>query len=204
VPLPGEMRTEPLQVSVYAGRYAVDSEIGRGAIGARAARAGREDSAVRSRSRSSLRERGGSDSSRKARAAGALNHPNIIAVYDVGEHDGEPFIAASCCRADVARGAPRRPVAAAEVLDFAVQLADGLGRGAQSGIVHRDLKPENLFVTTAAAQDPRFSESRSCRSRSEAFRTEAGTVLGTRHTCLPNRSAATRPTRPPTSSPAAA
>ena len=178
-PLPGEMRTEPLQVSVYAGRYAVDSEIGRGAMGrvlrARDAKIGREV-ALKILAPGARRER----FEQEARAAGALNHPNIIAVYDVGEHDGEPFIVSELLQGRTLRTALRDgPLPAPEVLDFAVQLADGLATAHKAGIVHRDLKPENLFVTEGGRLKILDFGIAKLQKSGEAFRTEAGTVLGT-------------------------
>jgi len=84
----------------------------------------------------------------EARAAGVLNHPNITAVYDVGQHDGAPYVVqelleGETLRAELAGGAlsPRRAV------EYAKQIATGLAAAHEKGIVHRDLKPENLFVT---------------------------------------------------------
>jgi len=178
-PLPGEMRTEPSQVSVYAGRYAVDSEIGRGAMGrvlrARDAKIGREV-ALKILAPGARRER----FEQEARAAGALNHPNIIAVYDVGEHDGEPFIVSELLQGRTLRTALRDgPLPAADALDFAVQLADGLAAAHKAGIVHRDLKPENLFVTEGGRLKILDFGIAKLQKSGEAFRTEAGTVLGT-------------------------
>jgi Tol biopolymer transport system component len=84
----------------------------------------------------------------EARAAGQLNHPNILAVYDVGVHDGTPYIVSELLQGDSLRsrlhgGAlpPRKAV------DYARQMADGLAAAHDKHIVHRDLKPENIFVT---------------------------------------------------------
>jgi len=83
----------------------------------------------------------------EARAAGALNHPNILAVYDVGMHDGAPYLVTELLEGATLRdrlsgGAlpPRKAV------DCAVQIAKGLAAAHDKGIVHRDLKPENIFV----------------------------------------------------------
>jgi eukaryotic-like serine/threonine-protein kinase len=85
----------------------------------------------------------------EAKAAGALNHPNITAVYDVGQHDGAPYVVqelleGETLRAELAgsRLSPRRAV------HYAIEIARGLAAAHEKGIVHRDLKPENLFVTT--------------------------------------------------------
>jgi hypothetical protein len=84
----------------------------------------------------------------EARAAGALNHPNVLAVYDVGEHEGAPYLVTELLEGATVRerlAAGRVPPRKA--LDWAAQIARGLGAAHAKGIVHRDLKPENLFVT---------------------------------------------------------
>src|SRR6266508_1117594 len=84
----------------------------------------------------------------EARAAGALNHPHITAVYDIGSAEGSPYIVTELLEGETLRGrlgvgalSPRKAT------DYAVQLAKGLAAAHEKGIVHRDLKPENLFVT---------------------------------------------------------
>ncbi len=84
----------------------------------------------------------------EARAAGALNHPNITAVYDIGTHDGGPYVVSELLEGETLRGRlaggslpPRKAI------DYALQIARGLAAAHEKGIVHRDLKPENLFVT---------------------------------------------------------
>src|SRR5438876_12077390 len=85
----------------------------------------------------------------EARAAGVLNHPNITAVYDIGTHEGAPYVVqelleGETLRAELAGGGGFTP---RKVIDYAVQIAGGLAAAHEKGIVHRDLKPENLFVT---------------------------------------------------------
>ena len=84
----------------------------------------------------------------EAKAAGALNHPNLVAVFDTGLHEGNPYVVFELLdgvtlRQVVGHAAlpPRKAV------DYAVQIAHGLAAAHEKGIVHRDLKPENLFVT---------------------------------------------------------
>jgi Tol biopolymer transport system component len=84
----------------------------------------------------------------EARAASALNHPNILAVYDVGTEQGVTFIVSELVDGTSLRELIQRgPVAMRELLDVAVQIADGLRAAHEAGIVHRDLKPENVMVT---------------------------------------------------------
>ena len=85
----------------------------------------------------------------EARATSALNHPNILTVHDIGNHEGAPYIVAELLDGEELRAQlngsaipPRKAV------DYARQIADGLSAAHAKGIVHRDLKPENLFVTT--------------------------------------------------------
>jgi serine/threonine protein kinase/Tol biopolymer transport system component len=85
---------------------------------------------------------------REAHAAAALNHPNIVGLYDVGEQDGVMYIvsevvAGSTLAAMIARG----PVPIRKLLDIAVQIADGIASAHAAGIVHRDLKPANIMIT---------------------------------------------------------
>ena len=83
----------------------------------------------------------------EAQAAGGLNHPNITAVYDVGTHDGAPYIVTELLEGETLGGAlstgklPQR-----KAIDYALQIAHGLAAAHEKGIVHRDLKPYNLFV----------------------------------------------------------
>ena len=101
----------------------------------------------------------------EARAAGQLNHPSILAVYDVGDHGGAPYIVSELLRGESLRrrltpvglavsGAPSSPeqvrpapLPIRKAIDYARQTAEGLAAAHDKGIVHRDIKPDNLFVT---------------------------------------------------------
>src|SRR5579863_3554944 len=86
----------------------------------------------------------------EARAAAALSHPNILAVYDIGRHEGSPYIVSEILEGMTLRerlqaqdgGLPVR-----KTIDYAVQIARGLAAAHDKGIIHRDLKPENVFIT---------------------------------------------------------
>src|SRR6187549_1869510 len=84
----------------------------------------------------------------EAKAAGVLNHPNITAVYDVGSHDGAPYVVQELLEGETLRSLlaggrlPQR-----KIIDYSLQIVHGLAAAHEKGIVHRDLKPENVFVT---------------------------------------------------------
>jgi Tol biopolymer transport system component len=84
----------------------------------------------------------------EARAAGVLNHPNITAVYDIGTHEGAPYVVQELLEGETLRTAlSGGKMAQRKAIDYALQIAHGLAAAHEKGIVHRDLKPENLFVT---------------------------------------------------------
>ncbi len=134
------------------GPYEIQAPLGAGGMGevycAKDTRLGR-DVALKI-----LPESFGRDSDRlrrfeqEARAVAALNHPNILAIHDIGQHEGLPFLVSELLdgeslRATLDRGAlPQR-----KTIEYGVQITHGLAAAHEKGIVHRDLKPENIFVT---------------------------------------------------------
>jgi serine/threonine protein kinase len=124
----------------------------------------------------------------EALAAAALNHPNILAVYDIGTEGGAPYIVSELLEGETLRERVRSgPLPVRKATEYAIQIAQGLAAAHDKGIIHRDLKPENVFVTgsgriklldfglaklTQPAATPEDSETRTIHS-------DAHVLLGT-------------------------
>src|SRR5579872_4522142 len=86
--------------------------------------------------------------SQEARAAAALNHPNILSIFDIGDNQGAPYVVSELLEGETLRDRLRTgPLPIRKAIDYALQTARGLSAAHEKGIVHRDLKPENLFIT---------------------------------------------------------
>lgn len=84
----------------------------------------------------------------ETRAVAALNHPNILAVFDIGQHNGSPFMVSELLEGETLRQALEDgPLPQRKAIEYGVQIAQGLACAHEKGIVHRDVKPENIFVT---------------------------------------------------------
>src|ERR1035441_5937665 len=123
----------------------------------------------------------------EARAAAALNHPNILAVYDIGTHDECPYIVSELLKGqslgERLRGGPL-PIR--KVVDYALQIARGLVAAHDRGIVHRDLKPDNIFITNdGRVKILDFGLAKLTRpeagidDQTKTMQSDPGTVLGT-------------------------
>ncbi len=124
----------------------------------------------------------------EARAAGQLNHPNILAVYDIGIHEGAVYLVSELLEGESLRGRLQAgPLPRRKAIDYARQIAEGLAAAHDKNIVHRDVKPDNLFITTdGRIKILDFGIAKLTQPSDEAARqtglpteTGAGTVVGT-------------------------
>lgn len=124
----------------------------------------------------------------EARAASALNHPNICTIFDIGEADGQPFIVMELLNGEPVRDRiTRGPLKLHQLVDIGIQVADALHSAHMEGIIHRDVKPGNIFVTERgpvklldfglAKVTPNFHRARTTMATAQV--TGAGLTLGT-------------------------
>src|SRR5262245_46128485 len=125
----------------------------------------------------------------EAKASGALNHPNVLAVYDTGHHDGAPYVVSELLEGQTLReraGGAALPLRKA--VEICAQIARGLAAAHEKGIVHRDLKPENVFVTSEGhvkildfglAKLTQADAGDESHSPTQTRQTDPGAVLGT-------------------------
>ena len=125
----------------------------------------------------------------ESRAAAALNHPNILSIFDIGNHNGAPYVVSELLEGETLRDRLRNgPLSSRKAIDYGRQIASGLAAAHEKGIVHRDLKPENIFVTAdgrvkildfGLAKLTRPEADSSGDAPTQQVGTEAGVVMGT-------------------------
>lgn len=183
----------PLRSGTKLGPYEIQSSIGAGGMGevyrARDSRLNR-DVAIKV-----LPASFSADQDRlqrfalECRATAALNHPNILSIFDIGEDHAAPYVVSELLEGETLRDRLRHgPLTSRKAIDYARQIANGLAAAHEKGITHRDLKPENLFITNdgrvkildfglAKLTHPEADDSGDAPTQQIA--TDAGTVMGT-------------------------
>jgi len=124
---------------------------------------------------------------REARTTAQLNHPNVVGIYDVGSHDGQPYVVSELLHGQTLRARMENgPLPVRLAVGHAVEIAQGLVAAHEVGIVHRDLKPENIFVTDNERLKILDFGLAKCRKETlglpqqdSSKSTEPGTILGT-------------------------
>jgi len=124
----------------------------------------------------------------EARAAGALNHASLLAVYDLGSHEGAPYIVSELLEGETLRARlDAGSLGIRRAVEYGIRMAEGLAAAHQKGIVHRDLKPENVFLTRGGQlkildfglAKLRVDDGSDSRAQTISHDTKPGTVLGT-------------------------
>ena len=188
---------DPVQIGAVVSHFRVGEKLGRGGMGvvyrAEDTSLGRSvalkflasDAARDSQSLERLR--------REARAASALNHPNICTIYEIGTHGDQSFIAMELVEGETLEQRLKKGALPTEqVLRYAVQIAQALGKAHKAGFIHRDLKPANLMLTKAGAKLMDFGIAKHSPAPAkftpqEPKLTGEGTIFGTLHYMAPEQ-----------------
>jgi serine/threonine-protein kinase len=166
------------------GRFEVLAEIGRGAMGiVYKAKDPMLERIVAIKTINMGMDRDGAEMYEKrfyqeARAAGGLNHPNIVTVYDIGKTDTECYMAMECIDGAELRTLllPGKPLPVPRALSIAAQVAEGLAYAHERGVVHRDIKPANIMVPENGAV--KITDFGIARMRSSNVQTQTGMMMG--------------------------
>ncbi len=184
----------PLTAGTKLGPYEIQSPVGEGGMGevyrARDARLNREVAIKILPASFSTDPERLERFAQESRATAALNHPNILAIYDIGEERGAPYVVSELLEGETLRDRLRHgPLGSTrKAIDYGQQIARGLAAAHEKGIVHRDLKPENLFITSdgrvkildfGLAKFTRPEGADSGDAPTMQVNTEAGMVMGT-------------------------
>ena len=185
----------PLSPGTKLGRYEIRSKIGEGGMG-EVYRA-RDEKLNRDVAIKVLPATLSENSDRlhrfeqEAQAAGTLNHPNILAVYDVGMHEKSPYVVSELLEGQGFRELlSHGPLSTRKAIDYATQIARGLAAAHEKGIIHRDVKPDNLFLTKdervkildfglAKLSQPATEDTAQTDVATRRVHTDPGTVMGT-------------------------
>ncbi|HEV8269109.1 MAG TPA: serine/threonine-protein kinase, partial [Thermoanaerobaculia bacterium] len=115
----------------------------------------------------------------EARAVGMVNHPNILAVHDVGTHEGIPYVVSELLEGEtLGQRLASGPLSVRKTVELGISVANGLAAAHEKGIVHRDLKPENLFLTSDGRVKILDFGLAKTASKQRAFQTAVGVVKG--------------------------
>jgi Tol biopolymer transport system component len=183
----------PLTTGTKLGPYEIQSPLGAGGMGevyrARDARLNRDVAIKILPASFSADPERLQRFAQESRAAAALNHPNILSIFDIGEDRGAPYVVSELLEGETLRDRLRNgALPSRKAIDYAVHLASGLAAAHDKGIVHRDLKPENIFITSdgrvkildfGLAKLTRPEEDLSGDAPTQQVGTEAGAVMGT-------------------------
>ena len=141
-----------LAPGIKLGRYEIRSKLGAGGMGevyqARDMELGRDVAVKVLPSTFSTDKDRLNRFQQEACAAGALNHPNVLIVHDIGAHDGSPYVVSELLEGETLRKRiGGTPLGQRRAIDYALQIANGMAAAHEKGIIHRDLKPDNIFIT---------------------------------------------------------